>query len=109
MEPSKLCQMLRSQQRMVLVLRPPLGLSLVALAQHCKCMLCWLHPNVGLQPATSHMLPAREWLMFTLRLPAATPTTANSTRLIICAGIDQGQGFPLDWKKKLQKPLGLLR
>eukprot|EP00891_Asterochloris_glomerata_P003758 jgi/Astpho2/3758/fgenesh1_pg.00060_%23_58_t len=39
----------------------------------------------------------------------ATPTTANSTRLIICAGIDQGQGFPLDWKKKLQKPLGLLR
>ncbi len=47
--------------------------------------------------------------MFTLRLPAATPTTANSTRLIICAGIDQGQGFPLDWKKKLQKPLGLLR
>ncbi len=57
LKPSKLCQVLLSQQRMVLVLRPPLGLNLVALAQHCKCMLCWLHPNVGLHPATSHICP----------------------------------------------------
>ena len=60
-------------------------------------------------PCGLALLPPKDWFVVSFWVPAATPTTANSTRLIICAGIDQGQGFPLDWKKKLQKPLGLLR